>query len=179
MSILLTQFAETASGPAALGLDGSAFVVQLLTFLVVFLILKKWAFGPILKKLDARRDLIESGIRLGEQMKAEKATLSVQIAQKLQETRAQADKTLAQAQVDARKVIEEAESAATARTDAIVKSAHRQIQITAERERAQLEHELVGLVAQVSEVVVGEKLDGKRDSALIDKALRGREAARE
>ena len=177
MMQVLPRVADSVSGPSALGLDLGAFVVQLLTFVVVFAILRKWAFGPILRKLDERRSLIESGVRLGEEMKAEKARLAEGIARTLQETRAQADKVLTDAQADARKVIEEAESAAAARTEAIVKSAHRQIQITAERERAQLERELVGLVVDVSEAVLGEKIDTKRDNELIDKALRRREAA--
>jgi len=174
---LAAQFAETASGPSALGLNFGAFLVQLLTFLVVFLILKRWAFGPILKRLNERRELIESGVRLGDEMKAEKAKLAEQIAASMQDARLKADKVLADAQADARKVIEDAESAAGVRTEAIVASAHRQIQITAARERAQLERELVGLVADVSEAVLGDKLDTKRDTALIDKALRAKELA--
>jgi len=177
MDLSLIHLAATASGPAALGIDVGAFVVQLLTFLVVFLVLKRWAFAPILKRLDERRALIESGVALGEEMRTQKAKLADEIAKQLQATRDQADKVLADAETDARKVIEEAESAARTRADAMVRSAHRQIQITADHERAQLERELISLVADVSEAVLSEKLDTKRDAALIDKALRERKAA--
>ena len=41
--------ADGASGFGALGLDGRAFIVQLITFLLVFYILNKFVFGRVVK----------------------------------------------------------------------------------------------------------------------------------
>lgn len=173
----LTVAADASSGLGALGLNLSAFVIQLLTFLIIFLVLKRWAFEPITKRLDERRKLIESGVTLGETMRAEHAKLAEEVAQVLHGARQQADEVLASAHTSAHQIIEDAEAAAVVRTEAIVQTAHRQIQITAARERNQLKTELVHLVADVSGTVIGKKLNSKDDAAMIDTALHDREAA--
>lgn len=177
MNPLFTHFSDEASGPAALGISGQAFVIQLLTFLVVFLILKKWAFGPIIKLLNNRREVIENGVTLGEKMRAEEAKLEDMVAQKLHETRRAADKLLADADTEAKQKIQAAEDMARKRADGIIKDAAEQTKHAVERERKKLEQEAISLVSEVSEAVIGEKVDAKKDAAIIDKALQKRKVA--
>ncbi|HVI60742.1 MAG TPA: ATP synthase F0 subunit B, partial [Candidatus Saccharimonadales bacterium] len=75
-----TQFAaaENASGLGALGFDPKAFLIQLTTFVLAYLVLRRFAFGPITKLLDERRETIERGVKLGEDMQKEKAVLEQQ-----------------------------------------------------------------------------------------------------
>ncbi len=176
MSLLFTQFGE-ASGPAALGISGQAFLIQVITFLIVFLILKKWAFGPIVKMLDQRREVIENGVSLGEKMRAEEAKLEEAVAKKLHETRQQADKLLADAESEAKQKVQAAEEVAQKRADGILKEAAVQTKQAVERERKRLEKEVVSLVSEVSEAIIGEKVDAAKDAALIAKALKERKAA--
>jgi len=49
-------------------------------------------------------------------------------------------------------------------------------QIT-QQERVKLEKEIVGLVSEVSEAIIGEKVDARKDAELIDKAMRERKTA--
>ncbi len=174
---LLTHFGEGASGPAALGISGQAFLIQIITFLVVFLVLKKWAFKPIIKMLNARRDVIENGVTLGEKMRAEEAKLEEKVAQKLHEVRKQADQLIADAETEGKQKVQAAEDTAQKRAEGIIREAESQIKQASERERKRLEKELIGLVSEVSEAIIGEKVDATKDAALIDKALKGQKAA--
>lgn len=176
MSVLLSQFGE-ASGPAALGINGQAFLIQLLTFLIVFLLLKKWAIKPIVKLLNDRRDVIENGVTLGEKMRAEEAKLEDQVAKKLHEVRSQADLILADAEAEARQKVLAAEETAQKRADGIVQEANEHIKQAVVRERQRLEKEVVGLVSEVSQAIIGEKVDAQKDASLIDRALKGQKAA--
>ena len=63
---LIFASTPTTSGIGALGFSWSSFVIQLISFLIVFLILKRYAFKPIIKILKERSDLINDGINLGE-----------------------------------------------------------------------------------------------------------------
>ena len=63
------------------------------------------------------------------------------------------------------------------RAEGIIKEAESQIKQATERERKRLEKELVGLVSEVSEAIIGEKVDATKDAALIDKALKGQKTA--
>src|SRR4051794_40964544 len=88
---------SNASGIGALGVDGKAFVIQLITFLLAFWVLKRYAFTPILKVMEQRRQTIDSGVKLGEEMKQKQAELDSQIAKSLQEARREADGIIAEA----------------------------------------------------------------------------------
>lgn len=173
----LTYFGADASGPAALGISLQAFLIQLITFLIVFLALRQWAFKPIIRMLNERREVIENGVTLGEKMRAQEAEAEAAAAEKLHAARRQADSILADADTEARQKIQAAEEAAKVRADAMVKEAEAQIKQASDRERKRLEKEVVELVSEVSEAVIQEKVDAKKDAALIDKALREHKAA--
>lgn len=168
--------ASSDSG-GVLGLNLQAFIIQLLTFLVVFLALRQWAFKPILRLLEERRKVIDSGITLGEKMQTEKADLDKKVAHELHKARQEADKILAVAHYEAKQAAAAAEETARGRADALVADAKNQIDQMTRRERQKLEKELVGLVSEVSEAIIGEKVDAKKDAALIDKAFRDRKAS--
>jgi F-type H+-transporting ATPase subunit b len=171
---LVTHFAteETASGIGALGIDVKAFVIQLITFILAFLVLKKYAFKPILKVLKERQDTIDKGVKLGEQMKKEKAEMDEKVADALHKARQEADKILAEAQSTGRQSIQDAEDAARAKAEEMINQASVRIKQDTQVARKRLERDLAGLVSQATEAILREKIDSKRDSALIDKALK-------
>lgn len=169
---LLTKFGESSSGIGALGFDGKSFLIQLITFILAYLVLRRWAFGPITKLLDERRETIERGVKLGEDMQKEKAELEKQVEVQLHEARQEADKLMAGAQETARETVREAEEAARAKADNIVAEAEGRISTETARARKALESELAGLVAEATEAVIDEKVDAKKDASLIEKALK-------
>lgn len=178
---IITNFANTsaegASGLGALGVDGKAFVIQLITFVLAFLVLRKYALKPIIKVLNARRETIESGVRLGEEMQKERTMLQAEVNKTLQEGRKKADVIIAGAQDAARETVKEAEEKARAKAEIILKEAESRIAQDTSRARKQLESEIVGLISDATEAIIDEKVDAKKDAQLIDRALKGRAAA--
>ena len=177
MLATLSTFAESSSGLGALGVDGKAFVIQLITFVLAFLVLRRYAFAPIIKVLNARRETIESGVRLGEEMRVERTKLADEVEQALQEGRKQADSIIAGAQDTARETIREAEDKARLKAANILKEADSRITQDTALARKQLESELVGLISDATEAIIDEKVDAKKDAELIERALKGRVAA--
>lgn len=173
---LLTTFGESYSGLGALGFDGQAFVIQLITFVLAFLVLKRFAFKPILKVLQERRETIENGVKLGEQMKQEEAKLAAKVDQTLHEARQEADQIIATAQDSGRQAVRDAEEKARAKADGILAEAESRIAQETARARQQLEQEVVGLIADTTEAIIDEKVDAKKDAALIERALKERQA---
>lgn len=173
MISIVTQFGDSSSGIGALGLSLTSFLIQLGTFIIAFLVLRKWAFKPILKVLNERRAIIEQGVSLGEKMKQEQAEMEQKTAQALREARAQADKIIADAGDNGRQIIADAEAKAKEKADTIITSAEERIDQDMKLARTRLEKELTGLVAEAAEVIIDEKIDAKKDAALIDKALKG------
>jgi F-type H+-transporting ATPase subunit b len=178
MTNTLLIFGESSSsGLGALGVDPKAFLIQLVTFVLAFFVLRKYAFKPILKVLDQRRETIESGVTLGEEMKNERAKLEDEVADALHTARQEADTIVSQAQESGRQAIREAEDKAREKAAGILAEAEARITQDTARARKQLEKELVSLVAEATEAIIEEKVDAKKDAALIERALKERQTA--
>lgn len=173
----LTYFAtETAeaSGLGALGVSPKAFLIQLLTFIFVFLLLKKFAFDRIGKTLELRRKTIDDGVRLGQKLEKEREKLDDEVAEVMRQARHDADKIIATAHKEAREIMREADKSGQKKAEAMIADAHERIEEDKKQAKKQLEKDIVGLVSEATETIVHEKVDAKKDAELIDKALRGR-----
>lgn len=172
MILPVTQFADSSSGLGSLGIDGKAFLIQLVTFALAFLVLQHWAFKPIVRLMEQRRKTIEEGVSLGEQMKKDKAELEAKVAEELKKARSEADGIIAAAQDTARDTVRDAESKAHDKAEGIVAEAKERTLQDVARARKQLEGEIVGLISDATEAIIDEKVDAHKDAALIDKALK-------
>ena len=174
MNLTHISTVASSSGIGALGVDGKALVIQLITFILAYLVLRKFAFGPIVRILQERRKVIEDSVKLGEKMRSDEAKLEEKIEQKLHETRKQADQIIADATESAKQIVREAEGSAKSRADIIVKEAEEKTKQELSRARHKLEGEMASLVAQATSAVLDEKVDAKKDAGLIERALAGR-----
>lgn len=175
-SLFAATGGESPEGLGALGISGQAFLIQLITFVLVYLVLRKFAFGPIVKMLQERRELIESGVNLGDEMKVEKAQFEKKVAKDLAEARKKADEIMSDAQSNAKQTVRSAEEIAAAKAAAIVEEGKARGEQEVQRARKHMESELAGLVAEATEAIIGEKVDGAKDAQLIDTALKGAKA---
>lgn len=163
---------ESASGIGALGVSPSAFLVQLITFVIVFLLLKKFAFGPIVKLLEERRKVIDTGVKMGQKLEKERAKLDAEVVKVMRDARVEADKIIGNGQKEAREIIREAEKAGSKKVDTMLTDAEARIAEESEQAKRKLEKEIVGLVSEATEAIVEEKVDARKDAKLIDKALK-------
>lgn len=166
--------AESADSGLPLGLSLQAFIVQLITFILIFFILKKFAFDPIVRLLDQRFKVIDDGVKLGQKMEKEQAKLEQTKEEIIRESRHEADKIIATAHKEAREVARESEKAAARKTETMIADAEVRINEESERAKRKLEKDIVGLVSEATEAIVGEKVDPKKDAAIIDKILKER-----
>ena len=171
---MLIHVADSSSGIGALGISLSAFIIQLLTFVFVFLLLKKFAFKPIIKLLNDRRKVIDDGVKMGEKLAKEQAKFDVKLAEVMSKAREEADHIIATGHKEAREVVREAEKTAQRKADSILADAEVRINEESERAKRALEKDIVGLVSEATEAIVGEKVDPKKDAEIIDKILRSR-----
>jgi F-type H+-transporting ATPase subunit b len=172
----ILQFAAEeagSSGFGALGIDFKAFLIQLATFVLVFLVLKKYVFGRVVKLLEDRQKTIEEGVKLTADMNVAKSKLEDDIMAARKQSRAEADRVLADAHEQAGAMLKEAEASAQRKVDAIMADAHQRIEEETQRARRKLEKDMVEMVISATEIVAKEKIDPKKDSELIERALRG------
>lgn len=167
-------FAADTSHASALplGIDAKTLIFQFITFLIVFVVLKKFAVKPIVAMLNKRHETIDDGVRMGMTMEKEKAKFDKKLDAVMRETRHEADKIIANANKEAREIIRDAEKAAQRKTDAMFADAEARIAEESKQAKRKLEKEIVEMVSTATEAIVGEKVDASKDAKLIDKALK-------
>jgi F-type H+-transporting ATPase subunit b len=161
-----------SGGIASLGIDVKALILQILTFVIVFLLLKKFAFGKIVDTLETRRKTIDDGVHLGQELASEKAKLQDEIAKIIADARKEADNIITAGHSEASQVIKDAEDQATARIEAMLAEARGRIDDDLNRARAGLKKEMLELISEATEVIIDEKLDPAKDAKLISRALK-------
>lgn len=170
--MLPTYFASEEASGGILGLSAQAFLIQIVTFVLVFFLLKRFAFDRIVAMLDKRYKVIDEGVRHGQNMQHERERFEKETAQIAREARAGADEIIANAQKESREIIREAEKAAHKKSELMLKDAEARIDEEADQARRKLEKDIAGLVSEATEAVVEQKIDAKKDSELIDKAIK-------
>ncbi|MDQ5886563.1 MAG: F-type H+-transporting ATPase subunit b [Patescibacteria group bacterium] len=171
---MLTQFASEAAekeGIAVLGIDLKAILLQAGTFVLLYLIIKKFALRGIVDTLEKRRKTIDKGVSLGLEMQHAKAGFDKELKDMRHKARVEADKILATAHQEAGEIIKAGEASAAVKVDGILKDASARIEREMQTARKELRNEMLSLVSEATEVIISEKLDAKKDASLIERAL--------
>jgi F-type H+-transporting ATPase subunit b len=123
-------------------------IYALLSFAVLFFVLSKFAFPPIVKMLEKREATIRESIERSEETRVEAERLLEDYKKQLAEARSEAAQIIEQARKlgdDAKKKIE-----ATARDEATALIARAREEIEAEKQKA-----LIELTAKVADISIG------------------------
>ena len=164
---------SSGSGLGAFEVNIKSLVFQLITFVAVMLVFKRWILPPINKTLEDRRLTVEKGLADAKASQEALDKAQAKAEEILARARSQADEALAEARDAGAGVISKAEEAAAKRAEIIVKEAESRLSQEREKLRQELRAELGGLVAAATEKVISEKLDAKKDMSLIERAIRG------
>lgn len=176
MSYLLPQFAATTEpegGISALGLNLKGFLFQLLTFVLVLLVLRRWVFPKLVATLEKRRETLEQSLVQARQTQEALQSAETKAAAILRAARQQADAALADARAQAEELIAAGEKAAEERAKRVAEQAEAKMEQDRQRLREELRVELAEIVAVATEKVIARKLNEKDDRALIERSLKG------
>ena len=165
-------FADSSSGLGTLGFSTSAFIIQLITFVLAFWVIKKFAVTPIVKMLNERRKAIEDGVSLGEKLRQEAQAMEEKVSKELSAARIKADEIIDEAKETARSAVKAGEEDAVKKADEIIEDARNKTKQEIEAAKIKLEGEIANLVVDATEVLTKEKIDIKKDASLINQAIK-------
>lgn len=138
-------------------------VWTLLAFIIVFLILKKFAWKPILKSLGEREDNIANSIASAEKIKLEMAQLKNDNETLLVKAREERAQMLKEAKEIKDKMIHDAKDQAKEAAAKIVADAHASINQQKMAAITDLKNQVGKLVIEVSEKVLRRELSNKTE----------------
>ena len=148
------------------------FVVNILAFLLLLGILKKFAWGSLLKMIDERRDKIAAEFSAIEQAKQEMARLKEQYQQQLAQIEQEARGKIQAAVADGRRVAMEIEEDAREHARATLEKTKAAVALEVAKAREELKEQVVDLAIQVTHKVLLSNLDEETDRRMIDAFIR-------
>jgi F-type H+-transporting ATPase subunit b len=144
----------------------------IVAFLITLFVLKKYAFGPIQKTIDERRERIRRSIEEAEDARAEARKLLEEHRSLIGQARGQAEQILAEArkvaEAMARRVKEETEADRQRRLEETA----RQIEAETQRALQQIRAEVAELTIIATSKVTGKVLEDDDHRRLIDDAIK-------
>lgn len=162
-----------AAGPVEMfGLDWKHFVAQLVNFLIIFWLLSRYVFKPLIKKLDERTIKVEQSLKN-----------SKEIEEKLHSAEAARKAEIEKARLEGQQIVSNAQKAAEQTKDMIIAQAKASSEKMLEQTKKELENQKEKLLIEVREAaatmvvaatekIIREKLDPKKDEQLIKESLK-------
>jgi F-type H+-transporting ATPase subunit b len=150
------------------GFNTSLFVSQLISFLIVAFLLHRFAYKPILKVLEARRQEIAQSLANAEQIKKQLADAEASRQKTLADANTQANKLIEEARAVAAKVQEQETQRAIATAEQIIAKAREAAALDHQRMLQELRKEVGQLVARTTAQVAGKVLTMDDQKRLVD-----------
>nr|WP_295872639.1 F0F1 ATP synthase subunit B [uncultured Chitinophaga sp.] len=153
----------------ALGL----FLISFVIFVIVFLVLKKFAWTPILAVLKEREGSIADSIASAERVKEEMAQMKAEHEHVLAEAKAERSKILKEAKDAKDAIISEAKAQAQAEAKKIISEAYTAIENQKMAALTDVKNQVGTLVIEVAEKVLRRELSDKTAQESYVKQLAG------
>jgi F-type H+-transporting ATPase subunit b len=135
---------------------------QLIGFLVLLYLLKKFAWKPILDSLNAREDSINEALQAAEVAKNEMKMLQAQNEKLLDEARLERDKILNDAVVAAKNIREEARQEASQIGNKIIADAKAVIEIEKQAALTEMKNQVAILSLEIAEKLLRKELNNEK-----------------
>ena len=145
----------------------------LIAFGITFFVLRKYAFGPIQKTIDERRDRIRQAVEEADNARNEARELLEQNRAILAQARSESADILAEARKVGDAQIERAKQEAETERQRRMEETRRQIDAETARAIGQIRSEVADLTVEATERVVGKVLDTADQRRLVEEAVQG------
>ena len=152
-------------------LDPCLFIWTILTFLLLYLVLSKFAWKPLLKALESRENDIQSSIEDAEKAKSELENLNHEAEKIITKARLDAQEIRSEAKISAEKIKADIRSQAENDAKKIKIEANIQIQVEKDKAISEIRQEVVTLTMLVAEKVIGKNLSVEDNQQLIEKSI--------
>ena len=153
-------------------------VWTLVVFVIVVLVLGKFAWGPVLALLRQREEFIHRSLHDAKRDRDEAEARLKEYTTTLQTAQGEAAAIVEQARRDVERFREEMKEKAKADADIVVRNAERQIQLETTRALQQIRHEAVDLSVAIASKLLQRNISREDNEKLIDEALRQIELTR-
>lgn len=147
-------------------------MAQLVNFGIILLVLWKWAFIPVAKKLGERTDKIEKSLNDAQRIEKEKQEFHTWREQEMGKARKEASAIITSAQTEANVAKSQIMQQAKTEQEKMVKQVQEQIQTEKQQALADIKGQVADIITTAAEKILRKSLDEKADKELIKESLK-------
>ena len=151
--------------------DPGLFIWTILTFLVLLVLLSKYAWGPLLAALQARQERISQSLDDAQRARDEMERVKRESAEIIRQAHVEASTIVSTSRTDAERVREETKQKARAEAAAILASAQRQIESEAVRARGEVRRESAELAVAIASKLIRRNISVEDNRVMIDEMI--------
>ena len=153
-------------------LDPGLFIWTILTFLILFFVLAKFAWKPLLAALESRENIIKSSLEDAEKAKTELERLNAESEEIIAKARSEAQTIRVEAKSAAEKIKADVMVQAGEDAKKIRDEAEKQIQVEKDKAINEIRQEVVNLTLTVAEKVIKKNLSKEDNQSLIEDSIK-------
>ena len=156
-----------------LEVQGGLLAWTVLTFVLLLVVLKKVAWGPILDALDARENEIKDALNAAEKAREEAERVSSDYEDAIRKAQAEAQQIISDAKTAGEKVKLDLETVANKKADEIIEKAKAQIDTERVRVISEIKTVAIEISLSAAAKVIEKNLDSDDNRKLVNEALEG------
>ncbi len=154
---------------AKIGFDWQVALANLVNFLIILFILRKYAFDPIKKAILNRQNIIETGLENAKLAETDRVMAEELKSNTLKEARIKADEIVREANKKADDIIIKAKDQAIVEKNIIISEGHKEVEKRGKEMDNKFKEKSAGMIMLGIEKILGEKMTAEVDSAYIEK----------
>ena len=159
-------------------LDPGLYIWTIATFLLLLVLLGRFAWRPLLQALEERQAQIRKSLDDAQQARQELERVQHESAQLVARARVEADAIVSQTRADAERLRQELREGARAEAATIIRNAERQIELQTLQAVRQIRSEAVDLSVMIAEKLIGRHLSKEDNERLIQQTIEQFDAQR-
>lgn len=148
------------------GVSWPKFIAQVILFLIVYTVLRKFAFGPVVAMFEERRRRIEEGQVNAEKIKKQLAESEIRCQEILRKANADAQRILDEGRETSEAHAQKATQQAIKDAESIIARAHEAVVLDRTKMIAEVRHEMLHLVVDTTSKVAGKILTAQDQERL-------------
>ena len=154
------------------GLKPSLIVAQGINFILVMIVLWKFAVKPVVSNLGERQQKIADGLQYAEEMKTQLAEAERERAEKVKEAAQDAQRILSEAREQSKEMIEQKTQEAAAQAESIIRKASEATELERQKMITDVRQEVARLVVATTSTVLTKELSDEDKQTFSDAAAK-------
>jgi F-type H+-transporting ATPase subunit b len=174
MNLILVAAAAKEGGDAGNALlapSPGLMIWTLVTFLLSLYVLNRYAFGPIQRALDARRDAINQSVETAERTRAEAEQLFTEYKEQLANARTEAEGILTRARGTGDELLARIKTEGETQRQEQLKQTQQQVRAEVDKAMGDLRGAIAEMTVEASEKVLRGSIDAQQHQRLIEQSV--------